>query len=79
MNSATRVVLNLVSSTQGLFFVSAFPRNDLDIILTTDVLVVILTSKVLSPLPPSHGSLDEDGGHVQPVDIVKGHRHLLPR
>ena len=47
-------VLDLVSSTEGLFLVSAFTRDDLGGILAMDVLVVILTGKILGPIPMSH-------------------------
>ena len=82
MNSATRVNFDLVSSTQGLFFVFAFTRNDLDGGLATDVLVVVLTGKILGPVPTSHwvyGGLDEDGGRVWLVIDVEGHSPLLQR
>ena len=82
MNSATRVLLDLVSSTQSLFFFSALTRNDLDGDLATDVLVVVLTGKILSPVPTSHwvyGALDEDGGHIQLVDDDEGHGPLVFR
>jgi hypothetical protein len=76
------VFLDLVSLTQGLFFVSALTRNDLEGVVATDVLVVILTGKILGPIPMSHrvhGSLKEDVGHIQLVNDVKAPGPLLSR
>ena len=72
-------MLKLVSLTQGLFFVSAFTRDDLDRILATDVLVVLLTGKILGSVPTVHGGLDGDCGRIQLVDDVEGQGPLLPQ
>ena len=54
MNLAIPVLLNLVSSTQGHFFVLAFTQDNLEVILATDVLVRNLTGKIFGPVPTSH-------------------------
>ena len=81
MNTATCVLLNLVSLTQGLISVSTFTRDDFDGILDVDFLVLDRTGKILGPILMSHwvhSGLDEDGSHKQLVDDGEGHGLLLP-
>ena len=73
MNVATCVLLNLASSTKGLFSISTLTRDDLDGILAADVLVKYINGKIFGPILTSHwvhGGLDKDGGHIQLFDDV---------
>ena len=50
----------------------ASPGDDLDAVLANEVLVPVLLSQQF------HGNLNEVGDHVEPLEGIKGHGHLLP-